>query len=61
VDNAVQKKEHTGQKMPRYAIVVPHKPGVQEWWRDAQERNLVLKLEGFFDEERAYLSPKMQK
>ena len=47
--------------MPRYAIVVPHKPGVQEWWRDAQERNLVLKLEGFFDEERAYLSPKMQK
>jgi len=40
-------------------IVVPHKPGVQEWWQDARERDLVLKLEGVFKEEKAYLPPKM--
>jgi len=43
------------------SIVVPHKPGVQEWWQDAKGRDLVLKLEGVLTEERAYLPPKMLK
>jgi len=34
---------------------------MQEWWQDATERDLVLKLEGFLKEERTYLAPKMLK
>ena len=43
---------------PGTPIVVPYRPGVQEWWKDCRERDLV-QLGSLGKEEKEYLPDKM--
>jgi len=51
IDKAAQKNVR-GKVCPGMRIVVPHRPGVQERRQDVLEKDLVLKLEGGFKEQK---------
>jgi hypothetical protein len=52
-DNSTEQKE-----CPGVPIVVPHKPGVAQWWQDCKERDLTIGLRGLQQAEIAYLPGK---
>ena len=41
--------------------MVPHKLGMQEWWQDGKDRDLVLELSGLQPAEIAYIPGGMLK